>query len=183
MLETINENNWHEFLNSSIEGTLQGAARIDNQWIKNIFRNLDSCFKEYWEVFEDIAQAYFKLLVSEPEKNIQILRFLNITAKNVRDIVDVLGYENLFFKSADKFFQMGRTPLNNSGRTLPKINTPDHLDRATTLPAFSSLFKIYHNTEVRWMLAAFFVGQLFPEIAEESLQRKMRIVNMLEKLL
>ena len=57
MLETINENNWHEFLNSSIEGTLQGAARNDNQWIKNIFKNLDSCFKEYWEVFEDIAQV------------------------------------------------------------------------------------------------------------------------------
>ena len=183
MLETINENNWHEFLNSSIEDTLQGAARIDNQWIKNILKNLDSCFKEYWEVFEDIAQAYFKLLVSEPEKNIQILRFLNITAKNVRDIVDVLGYENLFFKSADKFFQTGRTPLNNSGRTLPKINTPDHLDRATTLPAFSPLFKIYHNTDVRWILPAFFVGQLFPEIAEESLQSKMRIVNMLEELL
>ena len=65
MLETINENNWHEFLNSSIEGTLQGAARIDNQWIKNIFRNLDSCFKEYWEVFEDIAQALLKARYKE----------------------------------------------------------------------------------------------------------------------
>ena len=48
----------------------QGAARNDNQWIENIFKNLDSCFKEYREVFEAIAQACFKLLVSGPEKNI-----------------------------------------------------------------------------------------------------------------
>ena len=36
MLETMNENKWHDFLNSSIEGALQGASRNDNQWIKNI---------------------------------------------------------------------------------------------------------------------------------------------------
>ena len=51
MLETINENNWHEFLNSTIEGTLQGAVRNDNQSIKNIFKDLNSCFKECREVF------------------------------------------------------------------------------------------------------------------------------------
>ena len=50
MLETINENNWREFLNSSIEDTLQGAVRDDNQSIKNIFKTLNSCFKEYREV-------------------------------------------------------------------------------------------------------------------------------------
>ena len=36
MLETMNENKWYDFLNSSIEGALQGASRNDNQWIKNI---------------------------------------------------------------------------------------------------------------------------------------------------
>ena len=36
ILETMNENKWHDFLNSSIEGALQGASRNDNQWIKNI---------------------------------------------------------------------------------------------------------------------------------------------------
>ena len=34
-----------------------------------------------------------------------------------------------------------------------------------------------------WKLAAFFVGQLFQEIAEESPQSEMLIVNMLEELL
>ena len=34
MFETMNEIIWHEFLNSSIEGASQGAARNDNQWIK-----------------------------------------------------------------------------------------------------------------------------------------------------
>ena len=68
--EAMNENNRHEFLNSSIEDAFQGAARNDNQWIENIFKNLYSCFKEYREVFEAIAQGCFKLLVSGPEKNI-----------------------------------------------------------------------------------------------------------------
>ena len=36
ILETMNENKWHDFLNSSIEGALQEASRNDNQWIKNI---------------------------------------------------------------------------------------------------------------------------------------------------
>ena len=86
------------------------------------------------------------------------------------------------FKCVDNFFQTGRTSLNNSGRTFSKINTLDHLDRTTTLPAFSPLFKIYHNIGVGWMLAAFFVGQLFEKIAEESLQSEMLVVNMLEEL-
>ena len=184
MFETMNEINWHEFLNSSIEGALQGAAGNDNQWIKNIFKNLDSCFKEYREIFEDIVQACFKLLVSGPEKNIiRVLSFLDIPAKNLRDTIDILGYENLFFKCADKFFQTGRTSLNNSGRTLSKINPLDHLDCATSLPAFYPLFKIYRKTETGWMLAAFFIGQFFQEIAEEFPQSKMLIVNMLVELL
>ena len=32
ILETMNENNWHELLKSSIKGALQGATRNDNQW-------------------------------------------------------------------------------------------------------------------------------------------------------
>ena len=78
---------------------------------------------------------------------------------------------------------MGRKPLSNSRGILPKIYPPDHLDRAITLPAFSSLFKIYRNNEVGWMLVAFFVGQLFQEIDEKSPQSEMLIVNMLEELL
>ena len=109
MLETMNENNWHEFLNNSIEGTLEEATRNGNQSIKNIFKNLDSCFKEYREVIEDIAQKYFELGVSGREKNIiWVLRFLDIPAKKFRDTIDVLGYKNLFFRCADNFFQTER---------------------------------------------------------------------------
>ena len=81
---------------------------------------------------------------------------------------------------------MGRTPLSNSGRTLPKINPPDHLYRAKTLSAFSPLFKIYRgrvDAGAGWMLVAFFVGQLFQKIDEESPQSEMLIVNMVEQLL
>ena len=41
MLETLNENNWHEFLDSAIHGALTGARGDDNPWIKNIFTNLN----------------------------------------------------------------------------------------------------------------------------------------------
>ena len=36
LLETMNENNWHEFLNGSILNTLGGIRGRENQWLKNI---------------------------------------------------------------------------------------------------------------------------------------------------
>ena len=52
-----------------------------------------------------------------------------------------LGFERLFFKCADKFFERGKTTMNKSGTILPKINPPNHMDRGTALPVFSELYK------------------------------------------
>ena len=56
MLETMNENNWPEFLDSCINGALTGARGDDNPWIKNIFTNLNHCFNnDYYHAFNNIA--------------------------------------------------------------------------------------------------------------------------------
>ena len=57
MLETMNENNWHEFLDSAIHGALTGARGGDNPWIKNIFKNLNYCFNVYYQAFNNIART------------------------------------------------------------------------------------------------------------------------------
>ena len=68
MLETINENNWHEFLDSAIYGALTGARGNNNPWIKNIFINLNYCFNDYYHAFDNIACTYYRLLREGPRK-------------------------------------------------------------------------------------------------------------------
>ena len=83
----------------------------------------------------------------------------------------------------DKFFEMGKTPMNNSGTILPKINSPDHMDRGTALQVFSELYKKYRNTKAGWILASFYVARLFKEISSNNLESEMVIVNMLDDLI
>ena len=58
MLKTMNENNWHEFLDGAIHGALTGTSADDNPWIKNIFTNLNHCFSDYYHAFDNIARTY-----------------------------------------------------------------------------------------------------------------------------
>ena len=94
-----------------------------------------------------------------------------------------LGFERLFFKCADKFFEKGKTPMNKSGTILPKINPPNHMDRGTALPVFSELYKKCRNTMAGWLLASFFVAQLFKEISSDNLESEMLNIDMLKELL
>ena len=64
MIEFVNENNWHKFLENAIEGSLTSDKDIENNWIDNIFQNLHICYKTYKLMFRDIAGAYFNLLLS-----------------------------------------------------------------------------------------------------------------------
>ena len=66
LLETMNENNWHEFLNGSILSTLEGIRRKENQWLKNITANLEWCIYHYKYAFDKIAHLYHKLLERGP---------------------------------------------------------------------------------------------------------------------
>ena len=182
-LETMNENNWHEFLDSGINGALTGARGDDNPWIKNIFTNLNHCFNDYYHAFNNIARTYYRLLrEGTKESIIRVARYLDIPARNLNDTMTELAFERLFFKCANKFFETGKTPMNKSGTILPKINLPHDMDRGTALPVFQS-FKKNRNTKTGWMLASFFVAQLLKEISSDNLQSEMFIINMLEELL
>ena len=142
MLETMNDNNWHEFLDSGINGTLTGARNDDNPWIKNIFTNLKHCFNDYYHAFNNIARTYYRLLREGTKENIiRIVRYLDIPARNLNDTMTELAFERLFFKCTNKFFETGKTPMNKSGTILPKINLPHDMDRGTALPVFQSFKK------------------------------------------
>ena len=184
ILETTNENNWQNFLDSAIHGTLTGARGDNNPWIKNIFTHLKHCFNDYYYTFDNIAPTYYRLLCERSKENIRhVFCYLDILARNLNNTMTELGFERLFFKCADKFFETGKTPMNKSSTILPDINLPDHIDRGSGQPVFSELYKKYRNTKTEWMLASFFVAQLFKEISSNNLESKMLIVNMLEELL
>lgn len=63
MIQTMNENNWHEFLSDSISGALEnsqaanrkGRISKEGQWIRNIFRRLNKYFRVYSMLFEELA--------------------------------------------------------------------------------------------------------------------------------
>ena len=78
---------------------------------------------------------------------------------------------------------MGKRLMNKSVTILPKINLPNHMDRGTTLPVFSEIYKKYRNTKTGWMLALFLIVQLFKEILGYNLESEMFIINVPEELL
>ena len=152
--------------------------------IKNIFTNLNHYFNDYYHAFNNIASTYYRLLLEwSKEKIIRAFHYLDIPARNLNDTMTEVGFERLFFKCADKFFQTGKTPMNKSGIILPKINLPNHMDRGTSLSVFSELYKKYRHTKAGWMLASSFVAHLFKEISSNNLESEVLIVNMLKELL
>ena len=46
MLKSMNENNWHDFLDNAIEGALTNNRSVQNEFIDNIFENLNICFRD-----------------------------------------------------------------------------------------------------------------------------------------
>ena len=66
LLETMNENNWHEFLNGSVLSTLGGICATENQWLKNITVNLERCIYHCKYAFDKIAHIYHRLLERGP---------------------------------------------------------------------------------------------------------------------
>ena len=184
MLKSMNENNWHDFLDNAIEGALTNNRSVQNEFVDNIFENLNICFRDYKLMFKDVAVNYYQLLLTSSRDNvIRVLKFIDAPLRNIKDFVEVVGAQQLFHMCVQKVIQTGRTPLTNSPRTLPDIKPPEHLDSGVSLPNFSILYNKYRNSAARWMLSAFFLAQLFQEISEETLSSELLIVNMLEELL
>ena len=65
MIDTMNENNWHQFLSDSNRGALykphaadeNGRLHLEGQWIR-----LNKCFRIYAIFFEELASTYKELL-------------------------------------------------------------------------------------------------------------------------
>ena len=184
MLKSMNENNWHDFLDNAIEGALTNNRSVQNEFVDNIFENLNICFCNYKLMFEDVAVNYYQLLLTSSRDNvICVLKFIDAPLRNIKDFVEVVGAQQLFHMCVQKFIQKGCTPLTNSPRTLPDIKLPEHLNSGVSLPNFSILYKKYRNNAARWMLSTFFLAQMFQEISEETLSSELLIVDMLEELL
>ena len=96
LIETMNENNWHEFLYESIRGSFSDDE-LNNDWISNIFKNLIICFKSYETVFKDIAYFYQKLLLSRAQNNIiKVYKFIAVQFTNIHGLEKAIHYEELF---------------------------------------------------------------------------------------
>ena len=112
LLETMNENNWHEFLNGCILSTLGGICGRENQWLKNITVNLERCIYHYKYAFGKIAHLYHRLLERGSIENmIWLFRYLNIPTKNMKEILEKLGLIKLYFRCVHKFIETRKTPL------------------------------------------------------------------------
>ena len=96
---------------------------------------------------------------------------------------DEVLYEELYFKTAEKYFGTRKTPLSASPKNRPEIRPPSHLDLSTTLPSFSSLYREFSYMPAKWMLTSFYVMQHFQESVERSDPCKLVITNALEELL
>ena len=103
--------------------------------------------------------------------------------RNVRQHIKIMGAEKLYLMCVEKYFETGKTPINDSPKALSNIKPPPHLI-GSALPSFSKLYEKFRNTRVKWMLSAFFIVQLFQEITDsDSLSSEYLVTNMLEELL
>ena len=175
MIETMNENNWLEFLDNAIERPLSLDKNIENDWIDNIFQNLHICYKTYELMFRDIAVAYFNVLFSGSRENIvKVFKFIDVPLRNVRHFTKIMGAEKLFCRCVINILKLVR-------RLLSIHRSPDHLI-GLALPSFSKLCDRFRSTRANWMLSAFFLAQLFRDITDSNdLTSEALVTNMLEE--
>ena len=183
-LRKLNENNWHEFLDNAIEGSLTSRKDRENGWINNIFENLHICCKAYALMFGDIAEYYYKLVFSGSKENIlKVFKFIDAPLRNVRQHTKIMGAEKPFRMWVENYFETGKTPIDNLPKALPDIKSPPHLIRSA-LSSISKLYEKFRSTRAKWMLSAFFIAQLFREITDsDNLSSEHLVINMLEELL
>ena len=66
-----------------------------------------------------------------------------------------------------RFFETGKTPIDDSPKALPDIKPSHHLIGSALL-SFSKLYEKFRNTSVNLILSAFFIAQLFREITDSD---------------
>ena len=80
---------------------------------------------------------------------------------------DEVLYKELYFKTAEKYFDTGKTPLSASPKNLPEIRPPSHLDLSTTLPSFSSLYREFSYTPAKMDANIFLHNAIFSRICRK----------------
>ena len=70
LIDTMNENNWQEFLKVYMEAALDikaaynrdGTFDKEHWWLANIFEHFGQCFVTYKVMFKEVAYYFTKLL-------------------------------------------------------------------------------------------------------------------------
>ena len=82
----MNESNWHDFLDNAIEGALTNNGSVQNEFVDNIFENLNICFRDYKLMFEDVTVSSYQLLLTSSRDNvIRVLKFIDAPLRNIKD--------------------------------------------------------------------------------------------------
>ena len=122
LLETMNMNNWHEFLNSlnmALNLNDYGGA---NRWVANIGENLRTCLRTYTVFFDYIAADSYGDVSNGLLENIhRVLKFLGLQAREVRKKMRGILYTDFYFMCTEMFIQTGATPIKNIKLPLPII--------------------------------------------------------------
>ena len=134
-------------------------------------------------MFGDIAEYYYKLLSGSKENILKVFKFIDAPLRNVRLHTKIMGAEKPFRMCVEKYFETGKTPIDDSPKTLPNIKSPPHLI-GSALQSFSKLYEKFRITRAKWMVSLFFITQLFREITDsDNLSSEHLVTNMLEELL
>ena len=116
MLETMNMNNWHEFLNSSIRLALSMSDyESNNKWIVNIGKKLRSTFGKYKNELNEVAYEFYNYIrYGSMENVLKVLSFLGLPKREGRKIIKNMTHTQLYFDCMDRFIATGATPIKNS---------------------------------------------------------------------
>ena len=182
MLESINMNNCHEFLDSFIKLALSMSDyESDNKWIVNIGKKLRSTFRKYKNKLNDVAYVFYNYIrYSSVDNVLKVLSFLGLPKREGQKILKNMTHTKLYFDCVGRFIVTGATPIKNSTLPLSKIKPPAFLEEQIRLPDFSALCTTYVGSNADCMLSAFFTAHLLMEFA--SSQNKYLTVEMLEEL-
>ena len=102
----MNESNWHDFLDNAIEGALTNNGSVQNEFVDNIFENLNICFRDYKLMLEDVTVSSYQLLLTSSRDNvIRVLKFIDTPLRNIKDFLEVVRAQQLFHMCVQKFIQ------------------------------------------------------------------------------
>ena len=98
-LETVNMNNWHKFLDSSIRLALSMSDyKSDNKWIVNIGKKLRTTFRKYKNKLNDVAYEFYNYIrYGSMDNFLKVLNFLGLPKQEGRKMIKNMTHTQLYF--------------------------------------------------------------------------------------